>query len=205
MTPSFIYFDLGNVLLHYDEELVSRQLADVAGTSVERIKEVVFNGLAAPFERGELDSQQFYEIFCEQTGTQPEYSALKRAASTVFELNVRLVPLVSAMQRAGYRLGILSNTNRMHWKYISSGRYGTIPAVFERLALSFEIGALKPEREIYTAAAEIAGVAPEEIFFTDDKPVNVEGARAAGYDALVFTSPSELATELRQRGLVFNY
>ena len=38
MPPSFIYFDLGNVLLHYDEELVSRQLAEVAGTSVERIK-----------------------------------------------------------------------------------------------------------------------------------------------------------------------
>jgi FMN phosphatase YigB (HAD superfamily) len=93
----------------------------------------------------------------------------------------------------------------MHWKYISRGRYGIVPDLFERTALSFEIGALKPDREIYTAAAEMAGVDPEEIFYTDDCPANVEGAQAVGFDAVPFTTVAALAAELRQRDVTFLY
>jgi putative hydrolase of the HAD superfamily len=204
MPPSFIYFDLGNVLLMFDEEIAARQIADVAGIGVERVKEVVYDGLAVPYERGELDSQQFYEIFCKQTGTRPDYDALKWAASDIFTLNVRMLPVIAALQRVGYRLGILSNTNCMHWQHVT-GRYEILTAVFDRFALSYQIGAMKPDREIFTAAAEIAEVAPEEIFFTDDRPDNVEGARAAGFDAVPFASPAALCAALRQRGLRFNY
>jgi putative hydrolase of the HAD superfamily len=205
MPPSFFYFDLGNVLLHFDMDRAARQIAEVAGISAERVSEVVFNGLAAPYERGELDSKQFYEIFCEQTGTRPDYAALEHAASAIFELNVRIVPLVAAMHRSGHRLGILSNTNSMHWKYVSDGRYGIVPDLFERIVLSFEIGAMKPDREIFTAAAEMAGVPPEQIFYTDDRPEHVEGAREVGFDAVTYTTTPALAAELRQRNVPFIY
>ena len=126
MPPSFFYFDLGNVLLMFDEDIAARQIADVSGVAVKRIKEVVFDGLGPCYERGEVDTRQFYEIFCEQTGTQPDYEALKHASSDMFSLNARIVPLVAALQRAGYRLGILSNTNERHWTHVSGGRYGII-------------------------------------------------------------------------------
>jgi putative hydrolase of the HAD superfamily len=202
--PRFIYFDLGNVLLNFDEDKAARQIADVAGIPVERVKEVVFDGLAGPFERGEMDSRQFYEILCEQIGKRPDYRALKLAASNMFTLNVRIIPIISALQRVGHRLGILSNTNEMHWQYVCE-RYTIFSVVFQRFALSFEIGAMKPEREIYTAAAEIADVAPEEIFFTDDRPDLVAGAREAGFDAVTFVGPAALSDELRSRGVRFNY
>jgi putative hydrolase of the HAD superfamily len=203
-TPSFFYFDLGNVLLLLDREKAARQIAGVAGVSPERVREVLFDGLAEPYERGEMDSRQFYDVFCEQIGTRPDYDALKLAASDMFALNIRMIPLVSALQRVGLRLGLLSNTNEMHWRYIGT-RYKVISSVFERFALSFEIGAIKPEREIYTAASEIADVAPEEIFFTDDQPELVEAAREAGFDAVEFTGPAALSDELRKRGVRFNY
>ena len=115
------------------------------------------------------------------------------------------MPLVAELQRAGHRLGILSNTNEMHLAHVSGGRYGIIPGLFERTALSFEVGALKPDRAIFTAAAEMAGVAPAEIFFVDDRPENVQGARTVGFDAVQYTTPPALAAELRKRGLKFNY
>lgn len=205
MPPRFFYFDLGNVILHFDSDRAARQIAEVAGVSAEQIREKVFNGLAAPFERGKMDPKQFYEIFCEQTGTRPDYDALKQAASDIFTLNVRLVPLISALHRAGHRLGILSNTNSMHWEFVSDGRYGIVPDLFERTALSFQIGALKPEREMYTAAAEMAGVEPEQIFYTDDCPEHVEGAMEVGFDAVPFSTPPALAAELRERGVSFLY
>ena len=64
---------------------------------------------------------------------------------------------------------------------------------------------MKPDRAIYTAAAELAGCRPEEVFFVDDLPENVVGARAAGFDAEVFTDVRTLVGDLRRRGVRFNY
>ena len=105
-----------------------------------------------------------------------------------------MVPLVSQFRAAGHRMGILSNTCRSHWEYCAR-RYRILTTLFDVAALSFEIHAVKPERAIFLAAAELAGCDPEEIFFVDDTPGHVDGARAAGYDAVAFLSPPQLAAE----------
>ena len=71
-------------------------------------------------------------------------------------------------------------------------------------ALSYELRCAKPDAEIYRKAASLAGVAPEEIFFTDDMPVNVEAAQKAGFDAVLFRGGRALAEELRRRGVRLN-
>jgi len=204
--PSFIYFDLGNVLLTFDHMVACRQMGEVAGLSADRVYEIVFGGdLEYRYERGEISRQEFHERFCEAAGSRPHIAELEHAASAIFHLNLRIVPLVAALAAAGRRLGILSNICPSHWDYVGHGRYGIIPELFETTALSFQIGAMKPEPEIYRAAAELAGVPPQEVFFTDDRPEHVQGAREAGFDAVRFTTAAALAGELRRRGLRFNY
>jgi FMN phosphatase YigB (HAD superfamily) len=44
-------------------------------------------------------------------------------------------------------------------------------------------------------------VRPERIFFCDDIPAHVDAARAAGWDAEVFTSAVGLADDLDRRGI----
>jgi len=41
------------------------------------------------------------------------------------------------------------------------------------------------------------GCRPEEIFFVDDIPGHVEGAKAVGIDAIVYSSAAQVAAELR--------
>ena len=71
--------------------------------------------------------------------------------------------------------------------------------------MSCQVRAAKPDAAIFQAAAELAGVPPEEIFFTDDLAEHVAGAREAGFDAVQYTSTPRLVAELRDRGLRFNY
>jgi putative hydrolase of the HAD superfamily len=104
-----------------------------------------------------------------------------------------------------HRVGVLSNTNELHWDFVTSGRFAMIPDDFEVTALSYEIGAIKPDPRIFAAAAELAGVAPEEVFFTDDMPGHVEAACRAGFDAVEFTTAVKLAEDLRKRGVRINY
>jgi putative hydrolase of the HAD superfamily len=76
---------------------------------------------------------------------------------------------------------------------------------FQVFALSYELGACKPARKIFDGAAKLAGVAPSEIFFVDDVTENVTAAREAGFDAVLYTTTRQLASDLRARGLEFNY
>jgi putative hydrolase of the HAD superfamily len=204
--PRVIYFDLGNVLFSFDVSLACRQMGEVAGISQQQVHDILFKQqLQRGYETGTISSRQFYERFCEQAGTRPDYDALMLAGSAMFQLNASMVPLVAHLWAAQYRLGILSNTCPAHWQYLTSGRYRIVPEFFEFTALSFEIGAMKPAPEIYRAAAERAGVAPAEVFFMDDREENVIGARQAGLDAVQFSTPQALAAELRRRGVQFNY
>lgn len=202
----FIYFDLGNVLLRFDHELACRQMAEVAGVSPHLVREVVFQSqLQWQYERGMISTEEFYESFCRATGRRPDRQQLARAASAIFELNVPVVPLVTQLRAAGYRLGILSNTCEAHWHYVTDGRYRILTELFDVAALSFQLRSLKPEPEIFRRAAELAGVPPEEIFFVDDRQENVAAACRAGLDAVPFTTPADLATALRHRAVRFNY
>ncbi len=106
---------------------------------------------------------------------------------------------------AGYRLGILSNTCPGHWSYCYGGRYSLLNKGFEVYALSYELGACKPSPKIFRAAAELAGLPPGEIFFVDDIPGHVAGAREAGLDAVQYTTTPRLVADLRARGIEFNY
>lgn len=206
MPPKFLYFDLGNVLLFFDHRQMCRQLADVAGVDWEQVWHVLFDtGLELRYESGELDEGEFYEAFCEALDKRPDFDALEHAGAAIFEVNVPLTAVVAQLRAARYRLGLLSNTSPSHYKYFADGRYGLIPSTFDVLALSYEIGALKPDPKIYLAAAELAGVRPEEIFFVDDVAGHVEGARAVGFDAVQYTTTPALVAELRARGLQFNY
>lgn len=205
MQLKFLYFDLGKVLVNFSVERMLAQVGAVAGISAETVRTAVFgSGMWRDHEAGRLSDRQFYEAFCEATGSRPEYEALAAAATEIFEFNWAMLPLVSQLRQAGYRLGILSNTCAMHWDYCIK-RYRLIAEAFDVYALSYRMGAVKPEAAIFRDAAELAGVRPEEIFFVDDILEHVVGARSVGFDAVQFTSAAALAAELRRRAIRFNY
>lgn len=206
MAIEFIYFDLGNVLLNFDHKRACRQIAEVAETTPERIWEIVFDsGLEWQYEAGKITTSEYYEAVCEALGSRPDYDRMARAGSDIFCINSSAKAIFGYLVASHRRVGVLSNTNEMHWNFVTSGRFTMIPDDFCVTALSYEIGAIKPDPKIFAAAAELAGVAPEEIFFTDDMPGHVEAARAAGFDAVQFTTAVKLAEDLRKRGVRINY
>jgi glucose-1-phosphatase len=205
MQPKFLYFDLGKVLVNFSTDQMLRQIGAVAGVGAEEVRAAVFaGGLMREFESGRLSDREFYEAFCTAISRRPDFDALAAAASEIFELNWPILPLVAQLRQAGYRMGILSNTCATHWEYCRR-KYRTVADGFDVYALSFRIGAVKPTAAIFRAAAELAGVAPDEIFFVDDIAEHVVGARAVGFDAEQFTGVGKLAVDLHRRGIRCNY
>jgi FMN phosphatase YigB (HAD superfamily) len=213
MPPKLIYFDLGNVLLSFSHDRMCRQMADVAGVPLELVRDSVFGSGEAHFaqvrfESGHIDTDAYFEFLCGAIGKRPDRQRLERAFADIFETMQESWTLVHRLAAAGQPMAILSNTNPIHWPWCTDGRYPPLDSIgefgspFAFAVLSYEAHAMKPDRQIYDAAIERAGEPPSEIFFVDDRPENVAGAKAAGLDAVQFTDAEQLAVELEQRGIV---
>lgn len=201
MPPAFVYFDLGNVVATFDRERAFRRMAAVCGADVSRVQAAVMDGLQADLERGTIDWPAFHREFGRRTGTTSDPAALAAAAADMFELNVAILPVVAALERCRIPIGILSNTCEIHWRHLLGRGWGILPGGFRPIVLSYELGASKPERAIFDRAATQAATEPERIFFCDDLPEHVAAARAAGWDAEIFTTAGLLADQLARRGI----
>ncbi len=203
--PRFIFFDLGNVLLHFDHRVACRRLETLTGVSAAKIEAVIFrSGLQPRYESGEISSAEFSAEVNAGCGTQLDEATLLDACSQIFELNASIVPIVAQLSAAGYRLGILSNTCQAHWQYVSEGRYAILQRFFETRILSYEARSMKPDPPIYEAAIAAARVPAGQIFFTDDRADNVAGAQRAGLDATLFTGIPQLLRDLTARQVRMN-
>ena len=200
-TPEFIYFDLGNVLLYFSRERQFQQMADVLGVSAEEVGEIVEqNDLMHGCETGKISPEQAHAIFCNATGQDCEFAALCHAGSSIFELNLSMVPLITQLSRTGHRLGILSNTSASHWEYCRQ-HFAILRDCFEKNILSYEVGTMKPQQAIYQAAIDATGVPAAKIFYTDDLEPNIQGGVECGMDAVLYTDAPTLINAMRQRNL----
>src|SRR5579885_375397 len=119
-SPRFFYFDLGNVLLFFSHARMCRQMAAVAGVDEERVRHVLFDtGLEIGYARGNLSKTEFYERFCQAVDRRVDFEQLALAANEIFEVNVGTKAILASLRGAGYRLGLLSNTNELHFNYFA--------------------------------------------------------------------------------------
>ena len=82
---------------------------------------------------------------------------------------------------AGTRVACFSNSNRLHWE--AGVQRWPLLREFDRAFVSFEIGAVKPDREAFEIVVRELGVDAVSILFLDDNQMNVDAARAVGMQA----------------------
>ena len=96
--------------------------------------------------------------------------------------------------------GVLSNTNALHWDTQADAE--RIAGLFDRHYLSYELGLVKPDAEIFERVLADLHMAAPNVLFLDDNQVNVEAARAVGLNAHVTQGVAEASTVLRRHDLL---
>lgn len=195
-----IVFDLGNVLVKIDY----KPFLVHTGLEGKFTEEEVYNLLENPavaYESGLLSSQEFYNETIRKLRIDIDYEKFVYAwCSVATDLIENIEGVVSGLARQ-YPLYLLSNTNELHLNYIK--KKFSILENFQRLFLSYKIGAMKPDEEIFRFMLGELEMDPGEIFFTDDKLSNIKPALALGIDAVHFQSTNELVKVLTQKH-IFN-
>ena len=99
-----------------------------------------------------------------------------------------------------FRLACLTNTNSLHWPRFLADM--GLRDAFDQHFASHELGAMKPDREIFELVLEALGCRPERVLFLDDNAVNVDGARDAGLEACQVRGIEGARQALRERNLL---
>ena len=196
-----ICLDLGKVIVDYDPTIPLNALGTRSALSLPEIMQVLTDREPLLlFDRGRYSRSEFYRTMCARLRLDVSTEEFERLWTSLF-LPEPLLPesfLLGLKRR--YRLLMLSNVNEVHFEFIWKN-YPLVRHIEDRL-LSYELGCLKPEPAIYRIAIDRAGVRPQEIFFADDRPENVEAARQAGIVATCFQSEQQLKLALGQAGVV---
>ena len=96
---------------------------------------------------------------------------------------------------------VYAATNQEHHRIAFLRDRAGLGSHFDEIIYSAALGVCKPDRVFYTNAQARMGVTvAQSILFVDDKATNVDGARMAGWRAMLYRGPESLAQALERWG-----
>jgi putative hydrolase of the HAD superfamily len=200
MSIRTVVFDFGNVLGFFSHQQAAKQLAAFGAASPEAIQSYLFGGtLEEDYESGRLTTPLLLGLLRETFHLRGSDEELGRAFADMFTPNEPVCRLVPRL-KPRYRLVLLSNTNDLHYRQFRPQFADTLDC-FDALVLSHEIGVRKPDRRVYDHCRNLANCPAAECLFIDDLPSNIEGARALGWQGLVYRRGDDLAAALAAHGV----
>jgi HAD superfamily hydrolase (TIGR01509 family) len=195
---SVIVFDLGMVLIPYDYNIALERLEKIErGFGVNYLNHYKANyETHRQFERGDISEDEFLNKIMIVFDGRVDKDTFKKIYSEIFTVNEDVAALLPELKK-NYKLMLLSNTNSIHreygWKNYVFLKY------FDKLILSYEVNAVKPEEKIYRAVEKASKRPPYEHIFIDDVKEYVDAAINCGWDGIQFTSYNNLIKELQSR------
>ena len=196
-----IFFDLGNVILPFNHYQIAEKLSPFVQIKdfqdPRKIFSYIFDlkdGAINPFDAGELSPKEFFQSLKESLQLSISFEAFAPIWNEIFVEDPEVSEIIRSL-KGKWKLGLLSNTDPLHFHYIVS----TFPIVsaLEKWILSYEVGFKKPDVHIFQKAIEWASVDPEKVLFIDDTKGHVEVAVSLGMQGIHFISAAKLKEDLK--------
>lgn len=196
-----IVFDVGNVLVPWDPAGIEAEAFGHDQLAAEGfVPPLRGNPVWLAVNKGELSLEDAKAVYVDEQGFEAaEIDALWAAMFASFTLMRDTRLLMDQLKVAGYRLfAITDNVQEVvaHLKITHD-----FWPLFEVAAVSADLGFLKPDPRIYQWLLDTAQIPAHECVFLDDVQHNVDGAKAVGMSALVFTDAGQARRDLHALGI----
>ncbi len=196
-----IIFDIGGVLVDLDYPACMAAFAKIGFDGADKLISCYHpSGVVGELERGEISQEQLCDAIRVMAGgkSQAEMSNEQIAEAygeLVVGIPVEKLRLMARLKDAGYRILALSNINEMVLPRVLSffdvdGKSAT--EYFDEMYLSFQMGSMKPEKQIYEMLIADSGIEPSEALFVDDNEQNVEVGREFGLNVYLARAKENL-------------
>jgi FMN phosphatase YigB (HAD superfamily) len=168
-----------------------RDNIDMLYDVVPEDKQREFRDLIHASDYGLISRQDYFVGTAALSGRTVE--EVQEIESRQFILNESLLARARQLKN-DYKIGLLSNIGdtTMDRLFPEPGR----SELFDMFLLSSDVGLIKPSRRLFELAAVQLGCLPEECVMIDDIMYNVEGARMADMQAILFTTNPQFEIDL---------
>ncbi len=197
-----ILYDLGNVILPFNNYQIAEKLSRSAQRKEFQDPQKLFSylfdlqkGVINDFDAGKVSPQEFFQSIRETLRLSLSFDAFVPIWTDIFVEDQEVSQIILS-QKGRWKLGLLSNTDPLHFHFILS-RFPIVKA-FDQWILSYEVGYKKPSVEIFQRAIAWASVEPPKILFIDDVKTHVDVAISLGMQGIHFLSAEQLRKELPQ-------
>lgn len=193
-----VVFDLGHVLIDFEWMDVCYAFSERCGLPNHEILRAFSTIANLGYERGEVTTDEFLSELNRLLESDIRMEEFIRLWNTSFRPNPDMFSSLDKLSRE-HELYLLSNTNECHYSFIQENF--DVEKHFRQRVLSYEVGYAKPDEEIYRVVVEKSELNPGDCLFIDDLEPNVQAARDFGMNALLFTNPEKLRSDLTDYGI----
>ncbi|MFQ5928113.1 MAG: HAD family hydrolase [Acidobacteriota bacterium] len=201
-----LFIDIGKVLVDFNYETALAALARLNDLSWEEMQ-TRLRGHAdiLRYETGHLTTEEFFRGVSDLLEIDIPLENFKKIWGSIFVFDGKsseglLSPKLFRQLKQSHQLIALSNTNEIHFNYLIQA-YPLIRE-FDDYVLSYQVGSLKPDPQIFSAALDKVGCSPSEVLFVDDRIENVQAAEKMGIKGILFVGEKELRGELESLGVL---
>jgi len=200
LKTKWLLVDIGDVILLKDgNKIFSELLANELSVSVELAQKVNrehFTTMDVRFIT-EKDFILTLEKKLRYKAPSDIYSYFVRAYDKQVRPNLELLNFLNEVRALGVKTAILSNTIAIYQEI--QEKYGiSKEAGFDPILYSWDVGMLKPNKDIFKLALERLKSKPEEIVFIDDKTEHLHGAQQVGIRTILFEDTKSTIKKIHQ-------
>lgn len=193
-----VVFDVGNVLVNFRWREMMEELG-IPEDIRDKFENSVFGSqLWHSYDQGTISDEDIYLKLKENNKENAE------AFEHVWQHRAELVrpfdysvPWLKTLKREGLGIYILSNyPKNLFTMHEEQGSFPFLKYTDGRIVSGF-VKMVKPDRDIYEELLKEYHLKASECVFIDDRPENVEGAKAVGMQGIVLTSFEQANAALR--------
>jgi len=190
-----IIFDVGGIFIRGSFDIFLKKISEMIGVKINmdsRFKKITNNWM-----RGRFTFKEFIEKISKNHISKKEEKEIFNMWINNWNFDHDMI-LFAKKFKPKYKLVILSNADAEGVKFRNDDWLN----FFDQKFHSFELGMIKPEKEIYEHVLKEIGTKPEECVFIDDKVENIEAAKNLEIHGIVFENKNQLKQELEKLGVV---
>ncbi|MDR1129684.1 MAG: HAD family phosphatase [Prevotellaceae bacterium] len=186
-----IVFDFGGVVIEINGPAAIKRFKEVGISNIEELIDPYRQkGLFSQIESGSLSREDFYVEICKMTGKNIDGKDIDMGFHDwLIPVEQKKLDYILELRKK-YKVLLLSNTNEISMSWARSEEFlpGRKPLeyYFDELYLSYKLGCVKPEPEIFQMVISLAGINPEETLYIDDGEANIAAGKALGFKTFLF-------------------
>ena len=198
-----IIFDIGRVLIRVDISRIKNGLAAGLPLTPEEVWSAIEKDpRRLDWQEGRISPRDWHLHLTKRLGVSLPFEQFSEVWNRALDPNpIHSESFLENLSR-NYRLALLSNTDPIHMSH-DEARFPFF-RFFPTRIYSYSVGASKPDPLIYREALKACKVRAEEAVYIDDIAAYATAAQRLGMTGIVFQSPEQLQSDLRNLGIRFD-